>query len=67
MLHQHEGHAGVCRQMLEQLRERLQTTGRRTDTDYWGSPHWSCNPSARLTLRIIEIGYLIFLFLSVRF
>ena len=39
MLHHHEGHIGVCRQMLEQLRERLQTTGRRADTDDRSLPH----------------------------
>ena len=31
MLHQHERHAGVEREMLEQLRERLQPAGRGAD------------------------------------
>ena len=33
MLHQHESHAGICRQMLKQLRERLQPAGRGADAD----------------------------------
>ena len=41
MLHQNEGHAGVGRQVLKQLREGLEAAGRRADADdrmrrcYW--------------------------------